>query len=69
MRERKPMIVVFAGPNGSGKSTVRELIKIDFAYINADEIKRSNYCSDIEAAVRAEKLREQTKLLEAGGSL
>jgi len=27
-------------------------------YINADDIKRSSLCTDIEAAVKAEELRE-----------
>ena len=27
-------------------------------YINADDIKRSNSCSDLEAALKAEELRE-----------
>ena len=29
-------------------------------YINADDIKRTNLCSDLEAAQLAEKLREET---------
>lgn len=41
---KKPEIIVFAGPNGSGKSTVTKLAKIIEPYINADEIKRTNYC-------------------------
>ncbi len=28
-------------------------------YINADDIKKSNLCSDLEAAVKAEELREE----------
>lgn len=56
---KKPEIIVFAGPNGSGKSTVTKLAKIIEPYINADDIKRVNICSDLEAAQIAEKLREQ----------
>lgn len=56
---RKPEIMVFAGPNGSGKSTVTELFHIDIDYINADNIKKSNLCSDMEAAIKAEQLREE----------
>lgn len=41
MKERKPMIIVFAGPNGSGKSSVTSLAEISGEYINADEIKKS----------------------------
>lgn len=55
---KKPEIIVFAGPNGSGKSTVTKLAKIIEPYINADEIKRTNYCTDLEAAQFAEKMRE-----------
>ena len=56
---RKPEIMVFAGPNGSGKSTVTQLFHLDMDYINADDIKRSNLCSDIEAAQKAEQMREE----------
>ena len=55
----KPEIIVFAGPNGSGKSTVTKFAKIISPYINADEIKRSTFCSDLEAAQKAEELREE----------
>lgn len=33
-------------------------------YINADDIKRSSLCSDLEAAVKAEELREE--MIEKG---
>ena len=55
---KEPEIIVFAGPNGSGKTTVTKLAKVIEPYINADEIKRTNYCSDLEAAQLAEKMRE-----------
>lgn len=55
---KKPEIIVFAGPNGSGKSTVTKLAKVIEPYINADDIKRANLCSDLKAAQIAEKLRE-----------
>ena len=58
MSEKKPEVIVFAGPNGSGKSTFTELLKPPMDYINADEIKKSLKCSDIEAAQLAEKQRE-----------
>jgi len=58
-QNRKPEIIVFAGPNGSGKSTITQLFQIDMDYINADDIKKSTLCTDIEAAQKAEQLREE----------
>lgn len=58
-QNRKPEIIVFAGPNGSGKSTITQLFQIDMDYINADDIKKSTLCTDLEAAQKAEQLREQ----------
>ena len=55
----KPEIIVFAGPNGSGKSTITKLAKTVGVYINADDIKRTNHCTDIEAAQKAEGMRER----------
>lgn len=54
----QPEVIVFAGPNGSGKSTITRMAKTVGVYINADDIKRANLCTDMEAAVIAEKLRE-----------
>ena len=54
---KNPEIIVFAGPNGSGKSTITEFANILEPYINADNIKKSNYCTDMEAAVKAEEMR------------
>ena len=56
--DKLPEVMVFAGPNGSGKSTITRRAKIVGEYINADDIKRTTLCSDIEAAIRAEELRE-----------
>ena len=56
---RFPEIIVFAGPNGSGKTTVTKLAKEIEPYINADDIKRTVHCSDLDAAVMAEKMREE----------
>lgn len=53
-----PEVMVIAGPNGSGKSTITRMAKIVGEYINADEIKKANLCTDLEAAVKAEELRE-----------
>lgn len=55
---KKPEIIVFAGPNGSGKSTIFELTSLTCPYINADEIKKSSLCTDLEAAQLAENIRE-----------
>lgn len=54
-----PEVMVFAGPNGSGKSTITRMAKTVGEYINADEIKRATLCTDLEAAVKAEELREK----------
>ena len=56
--EKKPEIIVFAGPNGSGKSTITRLARVIDPYINADDIKRTIHCSDMDAALKAEELRE-----------
>lgn len=53
-----PEVMVFAGPNGSGKSTITRMAKTVGIYINADDIKKSSLCSDMEAAIKAEELRE-----------
>ncbi len=54
-----PEVVVFAGPNGSGKSTITRMAKVVGEYINADDIKSTTLCSDMEAALKAEQLREE----------
>ena len=56
---KRPEIIVFAGPNGSGKSTVTEFVPLIQPYINADEIKKTLLCSDMEAAQKADALRRQ----------
>ncbi len=56
--KRLPEVMVFAGPNGSGKTTITRMAKTVGDYINADDIKRTTLCSDIEAAIKAEELRE-----------
>ena len=56
-QNKLPEIIVFAGPNGSGKSTVTQYSKVIQPYINADEIKRANNCSDLKAAQIAESMR------------
>ena len=57
-KKRLPEVIVFAGPNGSGKTTITRMAKTIGVYINADDIKKLNSCSDLEAAVKAEELRE-----------
>lgn len=57
LNNRKPEVIVFAGPNGSGKSTITSLVNLKCEYINADNIKRSLLCSDIEATQIAYNLR------------
>ena len=58
-KELQPEVIVFAGPNGSGKSTITRMAKTVGVYINADDIKRASLCSDLEAAIKAEELREK----------
>jgi predicted ABC-type ATPase len=55
--KRKPEIIVFAGPNGSGKSTITKMANIIEPYINADDIKKANHCSDIQAAQTADSMK------------
>ena len=57
-KERFPEIIVIADPNGSGKTTITHMAKTVGVYINADDIKKSNLCSDLEAAKKAEELRK-----------
>lgn len=54
-----PEVIVFAGPNGSGKTTITGMAKTVGEYINADDIKRTTLCTDIEAVQKAEELREK----------
>lgn len=54
-----PEVIAFAGPNGSGKTTITGMAKTVGEYINADDIKRTTLCTDIEAAQKAEELREK----------
>jgi len=62
MNTSKPIVLVFAGPNGSGKSTITKLMPLSGIYINADNLKKENNLSDLEAAENAEALRK--KLVE-----
>ena len=55
---KTPQLLVFAGPNGSGKSSITSGIPIVGTYVNADELKVEQNCSDIDAAKLAEKVRE-----------
>ena len=57
-KNRLPEVMIFAGPNGSGKTTITRMAKTVGVYINADDIKKSIACSDLEAAQKAEELRE-----------
>ena len=59
-RIKLPEVMVFAGPNGSGKSTITRMAKVVGEYINADDIKSTILCSDMEAAQKAEELRKKT---------
>ena len=54
-----PEVIVYAGPNGSGKTTITKMAKTAGVYINADDIKKASLCTDLEAAVKAQELREK----------
>ena len=54
---RKPIVRVFAGPNGSGKTTVTRKLDTHGVYVNADDLKAEYALTDLEAAQRAEMLR------------
>ena len=55
----KPKILVIAGPNGSGKSTLTKGIPSYGVYINADDLKKEYGLTDLEAAQKAEALRNK----------
>ena len=58
-----PELLVFAGPNGSGKTTVTKGVPLVGQYVNADDIKKANQCSDLEAAQTATEQRTRTSML------
>ncbi|MDR3264678.1 MAG: zeta toxin family protein, partial [Synergistaceae bacterium] len=57
----RPVLIVIAGPNGSGKSTITESLEqspgFPDLYINADEIKKDEGLTDMEAWEKAERQR------------
>ncbi len=48
--------MIFADLNGSDKSTITGMAKTIGIYINADDIKRATICTDMDAALIAERL-------------
>jgi len=58
----KPVVLFFAGPNGSGKTTITKLMPHYGVYVNADDLKKVYALTDLEAAQKAEALRN--KLVE-----
>jgi predicted ABC-type ATPase len=54
----RPVLLVIAGPNGSGKSTAIKGLYISGVYVNADDLKAEYGLTDLEAAEKAEQLRE-----------
>ena len=63
----QPIVLVFAGPNGSGKTTLTRCLPIYGTYINADDIKKENDLTDLEAARQAEFLRNA--LIDKGADI
>ena len=59
MNNISPAVLVFAGPNGSGKSTITKGFNVIGEYINADNIKKAENCSDLRAAQKATQMREE----------
>jgi predicted ABC-type ATPase len=61
--DNQPVLIVVAGPNGSGKSTITKDLEqragFPDLYINADEIKKNEDLTDIEAWEKAEGLRKE----------
>ncbi|MBQ9060597.1 MAG: zeta toxin family protein [Firmicutes bacterium] len=56
---KRPEVIVYAGPNGSGKTTITKYAKVIDPYINADDIKKILNIDAMEAALTAEKMREE----------
>ena len=54
-------MIIIAGPNGSGKSTITKKLEMDpdfpDIYINADDIKKNEGLTDLEAWEKAEQQR------------
>jgi predicted ABC-type ATPase len=61
--DNQPVLIVIAGPNGSGKSTVTKDLErrtgFPDIYINADDIKKDEGISDVEAWEKAERQRAE----------
>jgi predicted ABC-type ATPase len=55
----KPIVLFFAGPNGSGKSSLTKYIPHYGVYINTDDLKKEYDLTDLEAAQKAEALRNE----------
>jgi predicted ABC-type ATPase len=55
----KSLVLVFAGPNGSGKSTLTKFLPSNGVYVNADELRREHALTELEAAQKAEALRNR----------
>ena len=55
----KPTVLVFAGPNGSGKSTITRMMPHCGVYVNADDLKKEYALTDLEAAQKAEAVRNK----------
>jgi predicted ABC-type ATPase len=54
---RKPVVLAFAGPNGSGKTTLARSLPAFGSHVNADDLQEKHGLSNLEAAKRAEALR------------
>lgn len=63
-KNRLPEIIIFAGSKRQWENYYNSYGQNYWSLTNADDIKRSSLCSDLEAAVKAEELREE--MIEKG---
>lgn len=66
---QQPRLPIFAGPNSAGKSTITPAVSLRVPCINADDIKASTDCSDLDAALQADRLRRQCIVGHRRGSI
>lgn len=62
---KRPRLILIAGPNGSGKSTLTRMMKdqgMEFGiYVNPDDIAKTLTGSDLQNALKAQKMAEERR--------